>query len=214
MCHHAPDILFAQMSSKYGFIKVLWDILQEKEESAHLNSFAMTTEENKVWTDSRVKAAKILMGFMRYQKKVFSTMGSPTPVVVVSRSGHVNKSALDELIHKIGLSLGALSPSLASYSSLLEMVLGKFKFNMTNHTMGLTYYITQKLPPEDEDGTIPGPQGRTPTVEEAAAMILLVSHEDQISCVGALEGLMNLISVSSYRMDSNVDGHLVFGQDE
>ena len=176
--------------------KVLWDILQEKEEQS---SFVMTTEENKVWTDSRVKAAKILVGFMRYQRKVFSSIGTPTPVVVVSRSGHVNKSALDELIHQIGLSLGELAPSLASYSSLLEMVLGKFKLNMTTHTMGLTSYITQRLPPEDEDGTY-GPQGRTPTVEEAAAMILLVSHEDQISCVGALEGLMNLISVSSYRI--------------
>ena len=118
----------------------------------------------------------------------------------MSRSGHVNKSALDKLIHQIGLSLGALPPSLASYSSLLEMVLGKFKLNMSTHTMGLTSYITQRLPPEDEDGAMSGPQGRTPTVEETAAMILLVSHEDQISCVGALEGLMKLISVSSYRI--------------
>ena len=67
MCHHAPDILFAQMSQKYGFVKVLWDILQETDEPSS-PTFTTATADNKVWTDSRVKAAKILVGFMTYQK--------------------------------------------------------------------------------------------------------------------------------------------------
>lgn len=151
MCHNAPEILFSQMTQKCGFIKILWDIIQEKDdqykdEGLNLNQTpTIKTNSNKILTDSKVKAAKIMMGFIRYQRKVYSSITTPSPVLPVSRSGHVNKSALDELIHQIGIALGSLPPSMASYSSLLEIVLGKFKLNMPSHSTGIISYTTERI---------------------------------------------------------------------
>ncbi len=55
MCHDAPDIMFTQMAQKSGFIKILWDILQEKNDK-YIN--------NIILTDTHVKIGKILIGYL------------------------------------------------------------------------------------------------------------------------------------------------------
>ena len=72
-----------------------------------------------------MKASKILMGFIKFQKKQYSVGTNTSTMITVSRCGSVNKSALDELIHRIGIALGSLQASMQSYTSLLEIVLGK-----------------------------------------------------------------------------------------
>lgn len=105
MCHSQPEIMFNQMSQKCGFVSVIAECLS----SNH--------------SRTRIKAAKILMGFIKYQKKVYN-VSAPAPVV--NRSGYVNKFALDKLIFTIGLQLGSLPSSMSSYTALLEIVLGLF----------------------------------------------------------------------------------------
>eukprot|EP01083_Nonionella_stella_P316311 1146335_1 len=103
MAHHAPERIFSQMASKCGFVKVLWDILHSP----------LDGNESSIVSEVRIKAAKIMMGFINYQRKAVHTLNL------------VNKSSLDEVAYRVGLAVGGLPPCLASYSTLLEIVLGK-----------------------------------------------------------------------------------------
>ena len=211
MCLAQPEVMFGQMSAKPGLIKVLSDCL-------HLSNHSRI----------RIKSAKILMGFIKYQKKQTIVTQKTSSV-----SHQVNKAAIAQMIYSVGLALGALPSSMTTYTSLLEIVLGKHRLQMPNvHSANSKRYrsfdnneyfgnetlsgskannsggnlMNSSFTNISNEGNIANSTNKGSTNHNShervpsLSMMPPVSDKDQISLSGALEGLVQLIIQSNYPM--------------
>ncbi|ETO20005.1 neurobeachin [Reticulomyxa filosa] len=213
LCQYQKDAIFIQMSVKTAFVKILFECLHAEQEQ-----------------DVRIKAAKIVMRFVRHQKKLVNNSNLSNAMM---NQIIVDRKAIDQLVYLLGLSLGKLPPSPVSYITLLDVVLGRFRLETPSFVSNLeeTSYENMLLldadsgdadigdvdmdvdldmehqdPQINHDGAVDSRVAHKAklTKKDSWTSAQLVSHKDVIKLSGALEGLMYLIGMADFKLKTKI----------